>query len=173
MPTLAVGSSLLHRPKQSSDALNKRVSKKHPDGFTLLELLVVIVIMAVATAGVGLALRGSASTQLERDAQRLAALLESARAQSRLTTTRVTWRAKPSGFSFEGLAASEPLAWLGSDTQAIVSGDVRLGPEPIIQPQKIRLTAMSEPQLSVYVVTDGVRPFAVRSGDLPESIVGK
>ncbi|EER57631.1 general secretion pathway protein H, partial [Acidovorax delafieldii 2AN] len=47
-------------------------------GFTLLELLVVISIMALATAGVSLALRDSGQTQLEREAARLAALLESA-----------------------------------------------------------------------------------------------
>ena len=52
-------------------------------GFTLLELLVVISIMALATAGVGLAMRDGGQTQLEREAARLAALLESARAQSR------------------------------------------------------------------------------------------
>lgn len=45
-------------------------------GFTLLELLIVIAIMAMATAGVSLAMRDNAQTTLERDAQRLAVLLE-------------------------------------------------------------------------------------------------
>jgi general secretion pathway protein H len=44
-------------------------------GFTLLELLVVVAIMAIATAGVGLAMRDASQSQLEREAQRLAALL--------------------------------------------------------------------------------------------------
>ena len=52
-------------------------------GFTLLELLVVVAIIAIATAGVSFAMRDSQATQLEREGQRLAALLESARAQSR------------------------------------------------------------------------------------------
>jgi general secretion pathway protein H len=52
-------------------------------GFTLLELMVVVAIVALATAGVSLALRDSDATQLEREALRLSALLESARAQSR------------------------------------------------------------------------------------------
>ena len=47
-------------------------------GFTLLELLVVVSIMALATAGAALALRDSAHTQLEREGERLAALLEAA-----------------------------------------------------------------------------------------------
>ena len=62
-------------------------------GFTLLELLVVVAIIAIASAGVSFALRDSADTQLEREAQRLAALLESARAQSRTSGRPVQWRA--------------------------------------------------------------------------------
>ena len=75
-------------------------------GFTLLELLVVISIMALATAGVGLAMRDGGQTQLEREAARLAALLESARAQSRAGGIPVRWRALPGGFRFEGLPRS-------------------------------------------------------------------
>ena len=62
-------------------------------GFTLLELLVVLSIVALATAGAGLAMRDSGQTQLEREAARLAALLESARAQSRAGGLPVRWRA--------------------------------------------------------------------------------
>jgi general secretion pathway protein H len=68
-------------------------------GFTLLELLVVVAIMAIATAGVSLALRDSSQTQLEREAQRLAALLESARAHSRMSANPVRWRATATGFA--------------------------------------------------------------------------
>ena len=141
------------------------VGKRGTGGFTLLELLVVIVIMAVATVGVGLAMRGSSATQLEREAQRLAALFESARAQSRMSATAVSWRVTPSGFIFEGLTgATMPSTWLGSDVQAADSGVVVLGPEPIIRPQQIRLVSMSEPERSVRVVTDGVKPFSVQPG---------
>ena len=51
-------------------------------GFTLLELLVVVAIIAMASAGVGFALRDTSQVALARDAERLAALLESARARS-------------------------------------------------------------------------------------------
>ncbi|WP_370868743.1 prepilin-type N-terminal cleavage/methylation domain-containing protein, partial [Polaromonas sp.] len=135
-------------------------------GFTLLELLIVVAIMAVATAGVGLSLRDSSATALEREAQRLAALLESARAQSRMTAIPVRWRATATGFAFDGLAGSAlPSKWLGQDVQvAADSGVVVLGPEPVIGPQQIRLVSLSDPGRSLTLATDGVRPFAVLTG---------
>ena len=131
-------------------------------GFTLLELLVVVAIMALATAGVGLALRDSAQTMLEREAQRLAALLESARAQSRMTATPIRWRATEIGFVFEGATpASLPSAWLGPDVRASANDVVALGPEPVIGPQRIVLARVSDPQRRVVIATDGVRPFTI------------
>ena len=132
-------------------------------GFTLLELLVVVAIMAIATAGVGLALRDSAQTQLEREAQRLAALLESARAQSRMTANPIRWRVTETGFAFDGAAQSSlPSTWLGSDVRATTNDTVMLGPDPIIGPKRIRLAVVSDPTHSLAITTDGVRPFAVR-----------
>ncbi len=138
-------------------------------GFTLLELLVVVAIMAIATAGVGLALRDSSQTMLEREAQRLAALLESARAQSRMTANPIRWRSTDKGFSFEGATpASLPAAWLGADVRAVISGPVSLGPDPIIPPQRIQLATLSSPTHSLTIATDGVRPFAVApAADVP------
>jgi general secretion pathway protein H len=132
-------------------------------GFTLLELLVVVAIMAIATAGVGLAMRDASQSQLEREAQRLAALLESARAQSRMSANPVRWRATTNGFNFDGLSAGDamPTNWLGTDVRAAETGVFTLGPEPIIGPQRIRLLTLSQPTRSLTVATDGVRPFAV------------
>lgn len=146
-----------------------RTSEAGNRGFTLLELLVVVAIMAIATAGVGLALRDSSQTQLEREAQRLAALLESARAQSRMSANPVRWRATATGFAFEGLADTTlPSNWLGADVRTTATAAVPLGPEPIIGPQRIRLESVSQPARSLTVATDGVRPFAVRvDTDLP------
>ena len=52
-------------------------------GFTLIELMVVMALIAVAVGVVTLSLRDPAAAQLDREAVRLAALLESARWQSR------------------------------------------------------------------------------------------
>ncbi len=133
-------------------------------GFTLIELLVVLAIMAVATAGVVFALRDGAATALERDAQRLGALLESARAQSRMSGSPVRWHATETGFLFEGLPGSTlPSAWLSADVRAERTADVVLGPEPIIGPQQIALVSVSDPTRSLVLATDGVHPFTVRA----------
>ena len=131
-------------------------------GFTLIELLVVVAIMAIATAGIGLSLRDSSATALERDAQRLAVLLESARAQSRMTGNPVRWRPTAGGFSFEGLTGpAYPSSWLSYDVRVAGIGFVVLGPEPVIGPQQIRLVSSAEPTRSLTLATDGVRPFSV------------
>lgn len=138
------------------------VAGTNAKGFTLLELMVVVAIMAMATAGVSLAMRDSSQTQLEREAQRLSALLESARALSRMTANTVVWRATPKGFEFQGLpAAALPAGWQGTDVVASSARPVVLGPEPIIGPQRIRLSTRSEPTRSLSITTDGVRPFTV------------
>jgi len=137
-------------------------SGKAPRGFTLLELLVVIAIIAIASAGVSFALRETGTVQLEREAQRLAALLESARAQSRLSGLPVRWQALPEGFRFEGLTQQTlPDRWLSEGTQVQGKATLLLGPEPIIGPQSVVLVSPDSPGRNLRVATDGLRPFAV------------
>ncbi|MEO7953144.1 MAG: prepilin-type N-terminal cleavage/methylation domain-containing protein [Polaromonas sp.] len=139
-------------------------AKSHFHGFTLIELLVVVAIMAVATAGVSLSLRDTSGTALEREAQRLAVLLESARAQSRMSAIPVRWRSTATGFAFDGLANSSlPTQWLSPDVQAAGMPVVTLGPEPVIGPQQITLVSISKPENSLTLASDGVRPFSVKA----------
>jgi len=133
-------------------------------GFTLLELLVVVSIMALAVAGVGLALRDSGQAVLEREGERLAALLEAGRAQSRARGVAVRWQATPSGFRFEGLVPQTlPTQWLDPGTQVRGPALLVLGPEPLIGPQQVVLAHANHPERSVRVATDGLRPFALEA----------
>ena len=169
MPTLAAGS---HKDRRAGG------------GFTLLELLVVLAIMAFASAGVGFAMRDGTQARLEREALRLAALLESGRVRSQVAGVPVRWRVALDGFRFDGLPVSAqpeddlPQSWLEPDTTAridsrpalVVQSAVAdqnallLGPEPIIEPQAVTIFSRSEPDKHVRLATDGVRPFAVADG---------
>jgi general secretion pathway protein H len=135
-------------------------------GFTLLELLVVVAIIAIASAGVSFALRDPQAAQLEREAQRLAALLESARAQSRSSGAPVRWYPTESGFTFEGVPPDTlPQHWLVETTQVRGTGMLLLGPEPIIGKQEVVLVSTALPGSSLRIATDGLRPFTVTNGE--------
>jgi len=151
-------------------------------GLTLLELLVVLAIIGVAMTGVSLSVRDNSQTQLEREAQRLVAMLEAARAQSRTSGIALIWQTTPEGFVIRSaLDANTPRTetWLSAGTQAAVStgnavaplNAVVLGPEPILAPARITLSVAlpnapatapaNTSAASLTVSTDGLRPFQV------------
>jgi len=167
MPTLAAGNKLRW---PGVEARSHGSSQPPSHGFTLIELLVVLAIIAIGTAGVSLSMRDSAQSALERDAQRLAALLDSARSRSRASGVPVLWRTQLQGdtqsFVFEGLPGTPlPRQWLNPQTRSLNAAPVLLGPEPLIGAQSIALTSTASnaaPNASrVWVTTDGLRPFAV------------
>lgn len=109
-----------------SPELPRRHGRPLASGFTLLELLVVLAIVAMVSVGVGFSMRDGTQTQLEREALRLSALFESARARSQVSGVPVRWWVTADGFRFEGLPQSGrteddlPQAWLDPDTLARV-----------------------------------------------------
>jgi general secretion pathway protein H len=153
-------------------------------GLTLLELLVVLAIVAVSSAGVALAMRDNAHAQLEREGQRLIAILEAARAQSRARGVAMVWFYNDKGFVVQPAAPNaadgkvQQEAWLhpglsvrigyygnaevernsparlGSDNNLLA-----LGPEPIIPARTITLSQVVSP-------SDGaaVKPLSLRIG---------
>ena len=141
-------------------------------GFTMIELLIVVALIAMASGLVTFALRDPAATRLEQEASRLTALLESARAEARASGLRVIWEpvsAENTGnterdFRFVGLPASiqMPTRWIAPGVVADVVGSriILLGPEPIIGAQRI-LLRLDNQRLSL--VTDGMGPFNVAS----------
>jgi|APCry1669189665_1035243.scaffolds.fasta_scaffold68406_2 general secretion pathway protein H len=136
-------------------------------GFTLLELLVVLAIMAIGSAAVMLTLRNTPEQALTQDAQRLAAWLDTARAQSRVRGERVVCITNAQGFYFtgqSGMALSNelhPWSYARTRSDLQLNAPLVLGPEPMIGPQRVTLYLQDAPQTRVVVATDGLRDFGV------------
>lgn len=127
-------------------------------GFTLLELLLVVAIIAVASAGVSLALSDSAQTQLEIEAQRLAAELDAARAEARASGVALRWQPREGGYQLN----DQPRQWQHAGIAA-ESPPLVLPPEPMMARANVRLWRLEQPQRSLWVRTDGLRPFTVET----------
>ena len=144
--------------------------KTRAPGFTLIELMAVIAIIAIASAVTALALRDPAATRLEHEGARLVALLEAARTEARGAGLSASWQPLvaengASSFRFVGLPPSDesPTQWLTSGVTADIPGAraVLLGPEPLIGAQRIVLRL---DQQTLTLSTDGLGPFVVDPG---------
>ncbi len=154
-------------------------------GFSLVELLIVIAIIAISVSLVALALPDGDATRLEEDGARLAALLEMARTEARVSGASVRWvprlqgeadptrdgSAQTAQFRFVGLPPRHepraepdwPTRWLDPRVSAQVVGGTTLllGPEPILPPQSVVLR-LGERRLEL--ASDGLGPFAPVDG---------
>jgi general secretion pathway protein H len=166
MPTSGPGSS-----RVGPLALSRRAGSGRPTGgargFTLIELMVVLFIVALASGLVAVSLPDRAQGRLDEDAERLAALLETARAESRASGIEVRWEPlaptpeAQADFRFAGLPAAmqRHTRWLTPGVSAEVVGAraVLLGPEPVLPAQRIVLRLDDR---RVVLATDGLAPFA-------------
>ena len=154
-------------------------------GFTLIELLIVVAIVALASSLVTLALRDPDASALEREADRLSALLEAARAESRASGLAARWVPASASaaveedaphFRFVGLPAALnlPQRWLTPQVQAEVVGarSLLLGPEPLIGAQRVSLR-LGDRRLTL--ATDGLGPFEPEAADTgsPQAAVAR
>ncbi|MDO9096466.1 MAG: prepilin-type N-terminal cleavage/methylation domain-containing protein [Rubrivivax sp.] len=146
-------------------------------GFTIVELLIVIAVVAVAVSLVAVALPDGEAAKLDEEGERLIALLETARAESRVSGAPVIWlpgstgesgqalsdlQGRPVHFRFVGVPAQAglPSRWLDARVVAQVVGapSVVLGPSAILRAQRIVLGLEGR---RIELFTDGLSPFAV------------
>jgi general secretion pathway protein H len=159
-------------------------------GFTLLELMVVMVVMAIVVSMVALSPSWSSARALDGAAERLSAMLEEARWQAISTGRRIAWEAPPANMPagsapavaswYEqtgngnwalrpGLFITPPLDGIAVTVDqsrvansAGLPGRLILGPEPVGMPACILLSREGS---MVAVVSDGVAPFFVQRED--------
>jgi general secretion pathway protein H len=154
-------------------ATSNRVSQR---GFTMIEILVVVAIIAISASLVSLSMRDGAQNRLDQEAARLAALLEGARAEARVAGLPVRWQPATLAdaatgapqFQFVGLPASTdtPSRWLNEGVSAEVVGAraLILGPEPLIGAQRVVLQL---DERRAVVATDGLGPFVLVEDTAP------
>lgn len=132
--------------------------------------MIVVALIALSAGLVSLALRDGASTRLHTEAQRLGALLDAARAESRASGLAISWRPASvdddadfrfvRGWGARAQPLDMPTRWLDRQVHAEVGGAgiVLLGPEPVIGAQRIVLRLDDQ---RVLLATDGLGPFVV------------
>ena len=159
-------------------------------GFTLIELMVVLVILSIVVSMVSLSISAATGRTLENEAERLSATLEEVRWQAVSTGRRVAW--EPPQIPTSSRETSTATRWyeqtqdgswrlrLGTSSDVapllndILVTIVRprltqdalhrlvLGPEPVGMSTCILLTKQGN---TVSVVSNGIAPFSVQHDD--------
>ena len=121
-------------------------------GYTLLELLVVAAIIALAAGMLTLGVRGDESRRLREEADRLAALFTLAHSEARVNGRSLVWEADLEGYRFRPLAAdaggvlreelSRSRQW-ALDIQRIERRELVFSREPLREPAEVELATRS------------------------------
>jgi general secretion pathway protein H len=110
----------------------RRISRAHcRAGFSLIELLVVVVIIAVLTLAVTLSLAGSAERQLTRESERFEGLVRVACEKAEQTGREIGVSVGTGGFAFQQLAGDK---WQDADPE----GELR--PRPWLDGMHVALS---------------------------------
>lgn len=130
-------------------------------GFTLIELMVVLVIIGIASAAVGLSIKPDPLKLLRQDAERLAQLLQLAQTEARVDGRPISWRWDAKGFGF-------------SRRQDQGSGLDRFKDDPQLHPRRWQSPSMEvhvEPRQRVVLSAEWIgAPLNIRLSDGQSSI---
>ncbi|HUU71149.1 MAG TPA: type II secretion system minor pseudopilin GspH [Burkholderiales bacterium] len=117
-------------------------------GFTLLELLVVIVILGIVAGMVSLSIAPSENRRLTEELDRLAALFRLAHDEARVAGQVITWQADATGYRFvvsDGergeMASDDPLRarpW-PFEVSDVVAPEIVFGREPLMSPVRVQI----------------------------------
>ena len=143
-------------------ALNKQSIRVN--GFTLIELMVVLLVLALCSSLVVMSTRNTAQQTLEREADRLVNVLEAARAQARGNSTALLWQSNTQGYSLRALTDPESPTqvhqWYVLGTRSEPATWV-ISPEPVQAAVRLSLLLEGAPTERLSIATDGAASFKV------------
>jgi general secretion pathway protein H len=141
------------------------MSRQRAHGFTLLELMVVLVIIGICTAGIGLGMNTLLDPQrkLRQDALQLAQHLQVARNEARIDGRTLRWQADAKGYAFSRRDGGRwvvlqrddqlrPREWQANEVSVRPRDGIELPPEWIGTPWEVAITSGAN---TLRIVDDG------------------
>jgi general secretion pathway protein H len=141
-------------------------------GFTLIEILVVVVIVAVLSATLVFVATPSAVSQARAESRRLAALLELAIAEARAGGQSIAWSPVPGGYAFFRRAEDGEWVPFGDDSvyrrrslpEGVLLRDVRVEAHALREGERVVMTPYGLAGAIAATISAGDAAFSLRGG---------
>ncbi|WER45809.1 GspH/FimT family pseudopilin [Cupriavidus sp. WKF15] len=149
----------------------RRAAACRPRGFTLLELLVVMVIAGIVISLVAINASPNERGRLLDDGQRIARLFELAQEEAQLGARPIAWEGSIRGWRF---LESTPNGWVPMRTDVFAPGQWRLAPDQVIIAEGGRNAGTGGPPRLVFgrELIDGPQRLVLVRGDIRVDVVG-